>query len=194
MEKVNTKKIGWTPGRDKMTMIKRLLCLLVFASATLAHADMKQSGQIIHLSTSNTAWEIRFPKDGWQLQQERRRQDGLAFYYMFSNLKTKLNASFYLEPAEKCKTSNDCRSFFWKNPGPFYENPQEVEQFQENGFAIVKFIIPSVRGVQVNQLNYSAHIVRDGYWIDMHLSKIGYQKGDEAVLSHFVKGISFQQK
>ena len=177
-----------------MTTIKRLLCLLIFASATLAHADMRQSGQAIYLSTPNTPWEIKFPKDGWQLQLERRRQDGLAFYYMFSDVKTKLNASFYLEPAEKCKTSNDCRSLFWKNPGSLYEDPQEVEQFQENGFAIVKFIIPAIRGLQVNQLNYSAHIVGDRYWIDMHLSKAGYQKGDEALLSDFVKGISFQQK
>ena len=175
-------------------MIKRLLCLLILANSALAHADMRQSEQAIYLSTPNTPWEVKFPKDGWQLQQERRRQDGLAFYYMFSNLKTKLNASFYLEPAEKCKTSRDCRSLFWKNPGPLYENPQEVEQFEKNGFAIVKFIVPSVRGLQVNQLNYSAHIVRDGYWIDTHLSKLPSQKGDETLLSDFVKAISFQQK
>lgn len=96
-------------------MIKKLLCLLIFAFVTLAHADMRQSGQIIYLSTPNTPWEIGFPKEGWQLQLQRRRQDGLAFYYMFSNIKTKLNASFYLEPAEKCKTSSDCRSLFWNN-------------------------------------------------------------------------------
>jgi hypothetical protein len=171
-------------------MMKRLLCLLFLATTTLAYADMRKSEQAIYLSAPNTPWEIRFPKHGWQLQQERRRQDGLAFYYMFSNPKTKFNVSFYIEPAEKCKTSKGCRSMFWSNPGPLYENPQSVEQFEENGFAIVKFIIPSIQGVQVNQLNYSAHLVRDGYWVDMHLSKLPSQKGDEAILSDFVKAIS----
>jgi hypothetical protein len=175
-------------------MMKRLLCLLFLATTTLAYADMRQSEQAIYLSAPNTPWEIRFPKHDWQLQQERRRQDGLAFYYLFSNPKTKLNVSFYIEPAEKCKTSSDCRRLFWSNPGPLYENPQSVEQFEENGFAIVKFIVPSIRGLQVNQLNYSAHIVRDGYWIDMHLSKLPSQKEDEALLSDFVKAILIQQK
>lgn len=83
---------------------------------------------------------------------------------------------------------------FWSDPGPLYENPQSVEQFEENGFAVVKFVIPSVRGIQVNQLNYSAHIVRDGYWVDAHLSKLPLQKGDGALLSGFLKTISFEQK
>jgi hypothetical protein len=157
-------------------------------------SDMRQSEESIYLSVQKVPWELLFPKRGWQLQQERQRQDGLACYYMFSNTNTQLNASFSIEPAEKCKTSRDCRRLFWSNPGPSYENPQSIEQFEENGFAIVKFIIPSLRGVQVNQLNYSGHMVRDGYWIDMHLSKAGSQKGDEVLLSGFVKSVSFQQR
>ena len=175
-------------------MRKFLVCLLFVTTTAVAHADMRLSKQAIYLSGPNTPWQMRFPKNGWQLDQERRREDGLGFYYMFSDPITKMNLSFYIEPAEKCKTSRDCRSMFWSNPGPLYENPQAVEQFEENGFAIVKFIIPSVQGVQVNQLNYSAHIVREGYWIDMHLSKLPSQKGDEASFSRFVKTISFQQE
>lgn len=174
--------------------MKFLLCLLFTVISTLAYADMRQSEEAIYLSAPNTPWELRFPKGGWQLKQERQRQDGLAYYYMFSDSKNQMHSSFYIEPAEKCKTSKDCRSMFWSNPGPLYENPQSVEQFEENGFAIVKFIIPSIRGLQVNQLNYSAHIVRDGYWVDMHLSKLPSQKGDEVFLSGFVKTVSFQQK
>ena len=157
-------------------------------------SDMRQSEESIYLSVQKVPWELRFPKGGWRIQQERVRPDGGACYYMFSNTSTQMNASFFIEPAEKCKTSRDCRSLFWSDPGPSYENPQSVEQFEENGFAIVKFIIPSFRGVQVNQLNYSGHMVREGYWIDMHLSKVASQKGDEALLSGFVKTVSFQQK
>jgi len=175
-------------------MLKLLVTLIFMATATLAHADMRQSEESIHLSVSGILWELRFPSRGWQVHQERVRQDGRACYYMFSNTNRQLNASFFIEPAEKCKTSQDCRSLYWSNPGPLIENPQSAEQFEENGFAIVKFIVPSVRGLQVNQLNYSGHMVRDGYWVDMHLSKIQSKKGDEPLLSGFVKTVSFQQK
>jgi hypothetical protein len=175
-------------------MLKLFVTLIFVATATLAQADMRQSEESIHLSVSGILWEIRFPDRGWQIHQERVRQDGHACYYMFSNTSKQLNASFFIEPAEKCKTSQDCRSLYWKNPGAFIENPQSVEQFEENGFAVVKFIVPSVRGLQVNQLNYSGHVVRDGYWVDVHLSKIQSQKGDEALLSGFLKAVSFHQK
>jgi hypothetical protein len=155
---------------------------------------MKQSDESIHLSVSGILWELRFPVQGWQVHEERVRHDGRGCYYMFSNENKQLNASFFIEPAEKCKTSRNCRNLYWSNPGPFIENPQSVEQFEENGFAVVKFIVPRVRGLQVNQLNYSGHLVRDGYWVDMHLSKIQSQKEDEALLSGFAKTVSFQQK
>lgn len=175
-------------------MVKVFLSLIFMATATLTYADMRQSEESIYLSVSGIHWELRFPRQGWQVEQERIRPDGRACYYMLSNANTKLNASFFIEPAEKCKTSKDCRSMYWSNPGPLIENPQSVEQFEENGFAVVKFVVPSVRGIQINQLNYSGHMVRDGSWIDMHLSKAPSEKGDEALLSGFVKSVSFQQK
>ena len=175
-------------------MTKLLAGLIFMTIATLAHADMRQSEESIHLSVRGIPWELRFPRQRWEVDQERVRQDGRACYYMFSDANRQLNASFFIEPAGKCKTSRDCRSMYWKDPGPFIENPQSVQQFEENGFAMVKFIVPSVRGLQVNQLNYSGHMVRDGYWVDMHLSKMQSQKDDEALLSGFVKTVSFQQK
>ena len=177
-------------------MMKLLLSLIFVAAATLAHAEMRQSEESIHLSVPGILWELRFPKEGWQAQQERVTQNGRGCYHMFSNANTHLNASFYLEPAEKCKTSWDCRKMLWSkwDHESYKEDPNSVAQFDLSGFAIVKFIVPRVKGIQVNQLNYSGHMVRDGYWVDMHLSKIQSQKGDETLLSGFVKTVSSQQK
>ncbi len=126
--------------------MKLLVSLIFVATAILAHADMRQSEESIHLSVPGILWELRFPRRGWQVHQKRVRQDGRACYYMFSNANGQLNASFFIEPAEKCKTSRDCRSMYWSNRGPYKEDPQSVEQFEEGGFAIVKFIVPVPKG------------------------------------------------
>ena len=94
----------------------------------------------------------------------------------------------------KCKTAVACRSQYWSDPGPLVQNPKAVVQFEDNGFAVVKFLMPSVEGVTVNQLNYSAHTVRDGYWVDMHLSKADSTRQDEALFKSFLSGVSFQPK
>jgi hypothetical protein len=178
-----------------MTM-KLLVTLIFVAAAALAHAEMRQSDESIHLSVPGILWELRFPKQGLQPQVERITQNGRGCYHMFSNSNTHLNASFYIEPAGKCKTSWECRRMVWSkwNHETYKEDPQSVEQFDLNGFAVIKFIVPRFKGIQVDQLNYSGHIVRNGYWVDMHLSKMQSQKGDETLLSGFAKSVSFQKK
>jgi len=175
-------------------MTKLLVSLIFLGAATLAHAEMRQCDDSIHLSAPGISWELRFPRQGWQAQQERITLGGRGCYHMFSNANTHLNASFFIEPVERCKTPRDCRSMYWSNRGPYKEDPQSVEQFEENGFAIVKFIVPRAEGIQVDQLNYSGHMVRDGYWVDMHLSKFQSRTGDERLLSAFVKTVSSERK
>lgn len=148
----------------------------------------------VRLFTAASPWELVFPASEWKLELQRRRPDGLGVYSMFSNERTGLNVSVYIEPADKCKTAEVCRSQYWSDPGPLVQNPKAVVQFEDNGFAVVKFLMPNVEGVAVNQLNYSAHAVRDGYWVDMHISKAASTRQDEALFKSFLRGVSFQAK
>jgi hypothetical protein len=147
----------------------------------------------LSVSAPGAPWELRFPRDQWSLQT-KRRADGQADYYMFSNARTQLNMSFFIEPVTKCKTPSECRSHFWRNRGAEFGNPQSVAEFEENGFAVVRFLIPEIGGMRVDQLQYSAHTVRDGYWVDMRISKILAQKADEQRVSDFVRSVAFAQK
>jgi len=82
----------------------------------------------------------------------------------------------------------------WKRPNPYVQDPRDVERFEENGFAVIRYIVPTVQGVKVNQLNWSAHAVRDGYWVDIHLSKADARSGDEAKLRSVLASASFSKK
>lgn len=162
--------------------------------APAATASLGQDRNVLSVSTQTAPWELRFPRDEWALQQTKRRADGLGDYYMFSNGRTQLNVSFFIEPATKCKSPAECRSLFWSGAGAQFPNPQGVEQLEENGFAVVRFVVQELEGVKINQLNYSAHTVRDGYWVDMRISKIFSQDADRQAISDFVKSISFAKK
>jgi hypothetical protein len=148
----------------------------------------------VRLFTAASPWELVFPAWEWKLELQKRRPDGLGVYSMFSNERTKVSVSVYIEPADKCKTAAACRSQYWSDPGPLVQNPKAVVQFEDNGFAVVKFLMPSIEGVAVNQLNYSAHTVRDGYWVDMHISKAASTPQDEALFKSLLHGVSFQAK
>jgi hypothetical protein len=72
-------------------------------------------------------------------------------------------------------------------PGPDYLGAERLERFNLNGFSVVKCFVPSSTGGV--QINYSSHIVQNGYWIDMHLSKQPTEPGDDEILKSFVQSI-----
>jgi hypothetical protein len=172
--------------------MKYLLCLLFLFFSTLTYGNIKQSGDAINVSAPKSPWELRFPKGGWELKQEQVGQGGRFYDCSFSDSKKMMKVSIHIEPAEKCHTAQDCRAWYMSNPWPADLYPQSVEQFEENGIAIVKYLVPIVGGFRINQLNYSAHIVRDGYWVNLNISKQPSQKEDAALFSDFLRTIAFE--
>jgi len=168
------------------------LTLATLVVAGLAHADVRKDGKDYVLTTANCPWELRFPRGKWKVGINQ--VEGTQTYVLFSDDNSQLTASFYIEPASQCETSVDCRELFWKNPGPMVQNPAGVAQFERAGFAIVRYELAIVPGVPIRQLNYSAHHVRDGYWVDMHLSKVLMSETDEKSLEQFVDAVTIQQQ
>jgi len=58
----------------------------------------------------------------------------------------------------------------------------------------VKFQVPQLAGRTVEQLHFSGHLVRDGYWVDIHLSMMPYTQSDRRVFPDFVDAIRVEPK
>jgi hypothetical protein len=176
-------------------MLKNLISLacLVFLSSP-NRLDLRETSDAFYLSAPDLTWELMIPREGWDINVMKKDQSGRSFYYMFSNPEHAFHVSFFIEPAEICKTSEECREMYWDNPGPLVKNPQEVQFFSLNDFSIVKYVVPEISGVKVDQLNYSCHLVRDDYWIDLHISKLKGQVEDESLFSEYVNSISIKDK
>lgn len=172
----------------------RILFVLVLLMTRAAHAEMRSESGDVYLSTARSPWELKVPAGGLKLVEEKRKEDGSGSYYHFEGPGAGVNFSLFLEPVGECRTAQECREMTWKRPNPYVKDPREVERFEENGFAVIRYIVPSVQGVTVNQLNWSAHAVRDGYWVDIHLSKFDARSDDDALLRGVLKSASFSKK
>jgi TPR repeat protein len=170
----------------------RLALLAVLVLPTLpVLADVRIHGDTDAVSMPYVDWELRFPPQGWELSQQRQAGDGRQFYYMFSNLRRRLVVSFFLEPAYKCETGDACRANFRKNPGAGYVNLKENRTLTRGEFSVLEF---STSVESFEQLHWSAHMVRDGVWIDMHISGVTRLVKDYAALQAFAEEISVAQK
>jgi TPR repeat protein len=173
-------------------MLRAFLGFIVALTAMAAGADVRHLGETNAVSMPWAEWELRFPSRDWMLVQQRSFGDGRQYYYMFTHLRTGMVASFYLEPAAKCDTGDACRAVFWKNPGPAYKNPKASRQLNAGEFSVVEFT--TADGEPTAQRHWSAHAVRDGVWIDLHLSAITAQDKDYARFEEFAGSLDFAPK
>ena len=154
-----------------------------------------QATDDIRVAAPHGEWELRFPRQGWTLQDRKTRADGNGAYVHFAESQANVNVSFFIEPATRCRTAGECREMFWANPGPGYRGAQGLERLEINGFAVMKCTVPvTFGGLRLDQLNYSAHTVREGYWVDLHISKAPAEGRDAEGFSRFVESVQFSPR
>ena len=179
-------------GDKKMKTFRLLIATSFLLLGAPAYADLSQENGVFTISSRAVTWGLQFPEGDFQLQMEKHSPDRLNHYYRFASKQLQLNASFTLEPAGKCVTSKECRDFYLNNPNPLIVNPKRINHFDLNKFAVVEFFLPEYKGVRIDQMNLSAHYVKDGYWVDMHLSKMRYQPSERSLFTNFANSVSIR--
>ena len=104
-----------------------------------------------------------------------------------------MNVSVFLEPAHEGWTAVDHREDYWKKiSGSGSIKRKQVKRTEQNGMALLEFFIPEFESVPVRQKSINAFLVRDGLWIDVHLSKDQFEKEDQELFEQVVASIRFE--
>ena len=91
-----------------------------------------------------------------------------------SNMATGLNISVFIEKAAKDGDAKIARDFYWKRLQSSPLKGEDVKFSERNDAAIVEYTVK-----MVNWKNVNMYLSYDGYWIDIHLSKISFRASDE---------------
>jgi len=163
---------------------------LTFCST--AFADINNNGVTIDIYIPRMQWKMVLPSTDWELLQKKSTPDGSGFYYNLSSESTLVNFSVFFEKTNKCKSSDQCMDLFWSNPGKGYENASSVTRKSVNDFSVLEFYIDKPMGQPFVQSNLSAHQYRDGYWIDIHLSKVDSRSVDYSSMYKILSSLKFE--
>ena len=139
-------------------------------------------------------WTLTLPADNFKLAQKQMKSDGAGAYFHLTDEKQGLNLSMYIEPATSCQDSKSCRDMVWKAGNPSWVNPQNVVQSEIGDVSFFEFLIPSFQGMPVQQQNMYAEFVVDGFWVDLHISKVLYKPEEHRLFERIIKSIKFDPK
>jgi len=84
---------------------------------------------------------------------------------------------------------------YWRDRSPQLATAELLDCSERNGFAWREFTATlQAAGRTAAQHHLSRHLVRDGYWVDLHLSMMPYLPKDQQVFLDFLDSIRIEQK
>jgi hypothetical protein len=167
--------------------IATLILLQTSAAATLQEKRLE-------FTFPDVPWTLTIPADDFQLAEKQMRADGHGVYFHLVDDKQQLNLSMFIEPVKDCTDSKSCRDFIWKTGNPEWTNPQNVVQSEIGGVSVLELMVPKFQGVDLRQQNVYAEFVQDGFWVDMHLSKVLYKPEEHQLFERIIKSVKFEPK
>jgi hypothetical protein len=176
-------------------LVKKSLVLCLLLALYQIPIIAKPSGEErIGFTVPAAPWTLTLPKGDLVVERQQIKPDGRYGYFSMNDEKNKMTISFFIEPVADCNDSKSCRDMVWKLGNPSWENPQNVAQSEIGGVSYFEFFMPSFRGTPVKQQNMYAEYVQDGFWVDLHISKVLYRPQEHELFERIIKSIKFEPK
>ena len=139
-------------------------------------------------------WTLTLAAGDFVTKQSQIKPDGRYGYFNLVDETKHLNVSMFIEPVGNCKDSKSCRDMVWKLGNPGWVNPQNLVLTEIGGVSIFEFLVPSFRGLPIQQQNLYAEFVVNGFWVDFHISKVLYKPDEHELFERLIKSIKFEPK
>jgi len=132
--------------------------------------------------SEGASWGVLIPVVKMTKMNERRSNDGKALYAHFSV--ENVNLSMWMEPINSvCGDSIDCTVKNMLEKDRTIRASEGVRTYKHDKYTVVEYYLrrwpegmPPVQGAkagdQINQFNMNALLFRNGYWVDIHLSRL----------------------
>ena len=146
-----------------------------------------------NITFNDADWYLSFPSKDYKLSKKQNSSAESAYYY-FQNTTNGLAASFIIEPAYEYDNAVSYRNDCWNNMKKIFVNAKNIVKTNADDYAMIEYMLPEIKGTKIDFQNMNMYFVKDGYWIDAHLSKAGFKEKDRELFTDFFKSISFKKR
>lgn len=132
----------------------------------------------------NWAVEIKLPSS-FTVEAPEISPDGEQAKLSGSDQATGLQLSLFLEKAASEGDAKVARAFYWKRMQASPLKMDDVRFSERNGAAVLEYIVK-----EVSWKNMNVYLSHDGYWVDLHLSKIQFRSADQEYFEAILNSVS----
>ena len=171
---------------------ERLAAREIVRTATLAPPlPPKQSPEgTVRLRAPGPKWSLAIDLPGFDLEPIQIREDPPGTKLSGQNRTTHMIITAFIETSKPGWTAVDHREDAWRTmqtASPMER--QNIKRSERGAMALMEYFVPTYKGQSVQQKSMNAYLVRDGFWIDVHLSKVEYMLDDDALFEKILESV-----
>ncbi len=170
-----------------------LSLLIIFPFSVFAQTTRTTSGQIT-FTTPGAPWNVLFDAKNFTLAEQKVKSDGRSGYFLMNNDVEHYTVSLWIEPVDKCSDSKACRDHVLSLGNPRWGKFEKLVKSEIGEISYFEFYRPVVDNQPVKMLDMYAEFVKEGFWIDLHITKVLYTEKDHALFENFVRSAKFEFK
>src|SRR5262249_40086895 len=133
----------------------------------------KQSAEgTVRLRAPGPKWSLAIDLPGFDIEPIQIREDPPGTKLSALNRKTGLIVTAFIEQSKSGWTAVNARENAWtimQSASPMER--KDVQRSERGDMALLEYSVPRYKGEDVNQKSVNAYLVRDGMWVDVHISK-----------------------
>jgi tetratricopeptide (TPR) repeat protein len=175
-----------------------LICVLLalFGSAGILAQDAAPPEKFSIWLPAKT-WALEMEAPGFVTKANEIQRDGRR-YFLAQNDKTHLIASVFLESMKGPAAPGECKRSLEdkvkRNASLTLNGLKGVAYRDSQGMEILEFSMPEVNGVPANQKNIFGCLIKDGVFVDIHVSKVLFKAADQPAFDALMQSFHFVAK
>ncbi|MBL4706682.1 MAG: hypothetical protein JKY54_19285 [Flavobacteriales bacterium] len=134
-------------------------------------------------------WSLEIDLDGYKVEKEGFSPDSSMFQLSAINGKANINLSIFIERTDSKGKKEECREFYWSKAKNSPLAKENVQKYETENAAVVEHDTKEYDGQIINFHSLNAYLSQNGYWLDIHISKIRYSKKDKKAFNKILKSI-----
>lgn len=175
------------------TRILTLLLPCLLSLSPVAHAA-ETGGETVALTLPQLKWVLEIGAPGFVLREKEVTKSKESARFFADNDKTGVIMSAFLEKADHPGDAKECRAFYVARGESNPVKQEDISLSESGGMALREYSHKRIKGVLCNQKNFNAYLSRDGYWVDIHLSKVEFKPVEEKLFKEILENVKFRPK
>ncbi len=177
-----------------MKYLCRLLALYLLCTTSAIAQENDKQVNYLWMTIPDHPWAFMANTPGFVLDHiglGKNDRGGWSRSIQAHNDKTGLIVSAFIEEEKVLKDVSSIRNDQWTEERKRSMELSDFKLIDREGLIGVEYIVKSFQGHQVNQKGMHFYWVKDSSWVELHISKILFKTGDEALFEQIYKNVSF---